>query len=135
MVGILVVTHRQLAEALLSTCDLILGHMEKVQAVSLEPNATPEEARQQISSACNQINSGQGVLILTDMFGGTPSNLSLSLLKNGQVEVVTGVNLPMLMKVASLRKNSHRSLKEIALALKEAGQKGISVASEMLRQK
>ena len=135
MVGILVVTHRQLAEALLATCDLILGHMEKVQAVSLEPNATPEEARQQISSACNQINSGKGVLILTDMFGGTPSNLSLSLLKNGQVEVVTGVNLPMLMKVASLRKNSHHNLKEIALALKEAGQRGISVASEMLQQK
>ncbi|MDD3581264.1 MAG: PTS sugar transporter subunit IIA [Desulfobacca sp.] len=135
MIGVLIVTHRQLAEALLSTCDLILGYMEGVQAVSLEPDAPPEDSRQQIANAIAQLNNGDGVLILTDMFGGTPSNLSLSFLKNGQVEVVTGVNLPMLMRLGQIKQGENLNLQEAALALKQSGQRGISVASEVLSQK
>ncbi|MFP3868343.1 MAG: PTS sugar transporter subunit IIA [Desulfobacteraceae bacterium] len=135
LIGVLIVTHHQLAEALLSTCDLILGHLDGVLAVSLDPSATPEDSRQQIADALAQVDNGQGVLILTDMFGGTPSNLSLSFLKNGQIEVVTGVNVPMLMRLAQIRQIGDLSLQDIALALKESGQKGISVASEVLSQK
>ncbi|MBW1916740.1 MAG: PTS fructose transporter subunit IIA [Deltaproteobacteria bacterium] len=135
MIGVLIVTHHPLAEALLSTCDLILGHLDRVLAVSLDPGAAPENSRRQIAEAMAQINDGQGVLILTDMFGGTPSNLSLSFLKNGQIEVVTGVNLPMLMQLAQIRQAANLNLHEAALALKQSGQRGISVASEVLSQK
>jgi PTS system mannose-specific IIA component len=133
MIGILLVTHKELAEALMNVCDLILGHQERVQALSLEPQATPEECRQQIQRALGQVNNGNGVIILTDMLGGTPSNLTLSFLKEGKVEVVTGVNLPMLMKLAYIR--DQQDLREAALALQEAGQKGITVASEVLHKK
>jgi mannose PTS system EIIA component len=133
MIGILLVTHKELAEALMSVCDLILGHQERVQAVSLEPNATPEECRQQIQRGLAQVNNGNGVIILTDMLGGTPSNLTLTFLQEGKVEVVTGVNLPMLMKLAQLREE--KDLVQVALTLKQSGQKGITVASEVLRHK
>jgi PTS system mannose-specific IIA component len=135
MIGVLIVTHQQLAEALLFACDLIVGRMEKLLPVSLDPNAPPEESKQKIASAFNQVNNGDGVLILTDMFGGTPSNLSLSFLKDGAVEVVTGVNLPMLVRLHNLRHDKDRNLQNIALALKQSGQRGISVASEVLHQK
>lgn len=134
MIGVLIVTHHNLAEALLSTCVLILGGQEGIMAVSLEPDASPEDSRQLIANALAQLDNGDGVMILTDMFGGTPSNLSLSFLKNEQVEVITGVNLPMLIKLAQLRQEK-LNLQELALALKQSGQKGISVASEVLRQK
>ena len=133
MIGILLVTHKELAEALMNVCDLILGHQERIQALSLNPHATPEECRQQIQRALGQVNNGNGVIILTDMLGGTPSNITLSFLKEGKVEVVTGVNLPMLMKLAQLREE--KDLVQVALALKQYGQKGITVASEVLRHK
>jgi mannose PTS system EIIA component len=135
MIGILIVTHRQLAEALLSASDLILGHLEKVVAVSLDPSAMPDDARQQIAEALAKLNTTDGVLILTDMFGGTPSNLSLSFLKENQVEVISGVNLPMLIKVNQLRNGKFSNLREMALALKQSGQQGITVASELLHKK
>ena len=134
MVGILIVTHRQLAEALLSASDLILGRMEKVVAVSLDPSAMPDESRQQIAEGLAKLNSTDGVLILTDMFGGTPSNLSLSFLKEGQIEVISGVNLPMLIKVNQLRQGQYANLREMALTLQESGQQGITVASELLHK-
>lgn len=133
MVGVLIVTHKELAEALLTVYDLILGRQEGVQALSLDPSAPPETLVQQIQSSVTQLNNGDGVLILTDMLGGTPSNLSLSFLQEGKVEVVTGVNLPMLMKLASLGQD--KPLAEIARALKESGQAGITVASEVLSKK
>jgi PTS system mannose-specific IIA component len=133
MIGILLVTHKELAEALMSVCDLILGHQDGVQAVSLDPQATPEECRQQIQRGLSQVNNGNGIIILTDMLGGTPSNLTLTFLQEGKVEVVTGVNLPMLMKLAQLREQ--KDLVQVALALKQSGQKGITVASEVLRHK
>jgi mannose PTS system EIIA component len=125
MVGILIVTHRQLAEALLSASDLIMGRLEKMVAVSLDPSAMPDELRQQIAEGLAKLNGTEGVLILTDMFGGTPSNLSLSFLKEGQVEVVSGVNLPMLIKVNQLRQGNYANLREMALTLQQSGQQGI----------
>jgi PTS system mannose-specific IIA component len=135
MVGILIVTHHHLAEALLSASDLILGHLEKVVAVSLDPSVAPDIARQKIAESLAKLNSTDGVLILTDMFGGTPSNLSLSFLKKGQVEVISGVNLPMLVKVNQLRLGKYANLREMALTLQQSGQQGITVASELLQKK
>ena len=135
MVGILIVTHRQLAEALLSASDLIMGRLEKLVAVSLDPSAMPDELRQQIAEGLAKLNGTDGVLILTDMFGGTPSNLSLSFLKEGQVEVISGVNLPMLIKVNQLRQGQYANLREMALTLQQSGQQGITVASELLHKK
>jgi len=133
MIGILIVTHKELAEALMNVWDLILGRQEGIVPVSLDPNAPPEVSRQQIQRGLSQVNNGNGVIILTDMLGGTPSNLTLSFLQEGKVEVVTGVNLPMLMKLAHIRDQDN--LQEVALALKQSGQKGITVASEVLHQK
>ena len=133
MIGILIVTHKELAEALMGVWDLILGRSEGVQAVSLDPKDPPETSRQQIQRGLTQINNGSGVIILTDMLGGTPSNLALPFLQEGKVEVITGVNLPMLMKLPQIRQKT--DLREAAQALKESGQKGITMASEVLHRK
>jgi PTS system mannose-specific IIA component len=133
MIGILIVTHKELAEALISVWDLILGRGEGVQAVCLDPDEAPEVSRQQIQRALGQVNNGSGVIILTDMLGGTPSNQTLSFLQEGKVEVVTGVNLPMLMSLPQIRQKT--DLREAAAALKQSGQKGITVASEVLHRK
>ena len=133
MIGILIVTHKELAEALMSVWDLILGRSEGVQAVSLDPNDPPEVSRQKIQRGLTQINNGIGVIILTDMLGGTPSNLALPFLKEGTVEVITGVNLPMLMKIPQIRQKT--DLREAAQALTQSGQKGITMASEVLHRK
>ena len=133
MIGVLLVTHKELAEALITVCDLILGRQDGVAAISLDPHASPEECRQQIQRGLAQVNNGNGVIILTDMLGGTPSNLTLTFLQEGKVEVVTGVNLPMLMKLSQLREE--KDLVQVALTLKQFGQKGIAVASEVLRHK
>ncbi len=132
MIGILIVTHKELAEAFKAVWDLILGSQERIVAVSLDPNDPPEASRQQIQRGLAQVNNGTGVVILTDMLGGTPSNLTLSFLQEGKVEVVTGVNLPMLMKLANLREG--QDLRQVALALAQSGQKGITVASEVLHK-
>ena len=133
MIGILIVTHKELAEALMSVWDLILGRSEGVQAVSLDPNDPPEVSRQKIQRGLTQINNGSGVIILTDMLGGTPSNLALPFLKEGKVEVITGVNLPMLMKIPQIRQKT--DLREAAQVLTQSGQKGITMASEVLHRK
>ena len=133
MIGVLIVTHKELAEALISVCDLIMGRQDGMAAVSLDPDDQPEASRKQIKQALAQVNNGQGVIILTDMLGGTPSNLSLAFLQEGSVEVVSGVNLPMLMKLAHLREG--KDLGEVASALRQSGQQGITVASEVLHRK
>jgi PTS system mannose-specific IIA component len=133
MIGILIVTHKELAEALMGVWDLILGRQDGVLAVSLDPNAPPEVSREQIQQGLAQVNNSHGVIILTDMLGGTPSNLTLPFLQEGKVEVVTGVNLPMLMKLAHVR--DQKDLRKVALALQQSGQKGITVASEVLHKK
>ena len=133
MIGVLIVTHQELAQALLSVVDLIMGRQEGMAAVSLDPALPPETSMEQIKQGLAQVNNGDGVVIFTDMLGGTPSNLSLSFLQEGKVEVITGVNLPMLMKLAHLRENNN--LGEVAAALRKSGRQGITVASEVLHRK
>jgi PTS system mannose-specific IIA component len=130
MVGILIVTHGELANELLRTAQEIVGKLPRVEAVSIHASEHIEKARKKIEAVLQRVNDGSGVLILTDLFGGTPSNLVLSYLEAGKVEVVTGVNLPMLMKLPSLREE--RDLRALADKLARYGQRNILVASEFL---
>ena len=132
MVGILVVTHRRLAEELIATAELIVGEMDSCVGLSLDPNLSVDDLRQQITQAMNEVNDGDGVIVLTDMFGGTPSNLSLSFLNEEGIEVVTGVNLPMLLKLAHSRQDF--KVDELARVIKDYGRRSISLASEILDQ-
>jgi PTS system mannose-specific IIA component len=130
MVGILIVTHGDLATELLRTAQEIVGKLPRVEAVSIHAAEEIEKARRKIEGVLQRVNDGSEVLILTDLFGGTPSNLVLSYLEAGRVEVVTGVNLPMLMKLPSLREE--RDLRALADKLARYGQRNILVASEFL---
>ncbi len=130
MVGILIVTHGELANELLRTAQEIVGKLPRVEAVSIHAAEQIEKARKKIETLLQRVNDGSGVLIFTDLFGGTPSNLVLSYLEAGKVEVVTGVNLPMLMKLPSLREE--RDLRALADKLARYGQRNILVASEFL---
>jgi PTS system mannose-specific IIA component len=129
MVGIVVATHGRLAEELLSTAQGIVGPRERVAAVSVDARTSVEDARARLGEAIRQVDVGDGVLVLTDMFGGTPANLALTFLEE-RIEVVTGVNLPMLMKLGSARGESLAAAAELATAY---GQKNILVASGLLR--
>lgn len=130
MIGIVIVTHGELGTELLRTAQEIVGKFPSVEAVSVQASEQIEKARKKIETALQRVNDGSGVLILTDLFGGTPSNLVLSYLEAGRLEVVTGVNLPMLMKLPSLREE--RDLRALADNLAKYGQRNILVASEFL---
>jgi PTS system mannose-specific IIA component len=130
MVGILVITHRQLAQEFVATAELIVGEMENCIGLSLDPELPVDDLRQQITKAIDEVNDGDGVIVLTDMFGGTPSNLSLSFLNQKGIEVVTGVNLPMLLKLAHSREDV--KVDELARVIKDYGRRSISLASEIL---
>ena len=132
MVGMLVVTHRRLAEELIDTAELIVGKIDNCVGLSLDPDLPVDELRQQITNAMNEVDDGDGVIVLTDMFGGTPSNLSLSFLNYKGVEVVTGVNLPMLLKLAHSREDE--KVEELARVVKDYGRRSISLASEILKE-
>jgi PTS system mannose-specific IIA component len=132
MVGILVVTHRRLAEELIATAELIVGKINGCVGLSLDPDLPVDDLRRQIDEAMAEVNDGDGVIVLTDMFGGTPSNLSLSFLNQERVEVVTGVNLPMLLKLAHSREKPR--VDELARLIKDHGRRSISLASEILDQ-
>ena len=132
MVGMLVITHRRLAEEFIATAELIMGKIENCVGLSLDPDLPVNELRQQIDQAMEKVNDGDGVIVLTDMFGGTPSNLSLSFLNNEGIEVVTGVNLPMLLKLAQSREG--HKVDELARIIKDYGRRSISLASEILDQ-
>ncbi len=133
MVGVIIVTHGQVGLEMLRTAQEIVGRIERAEAVTIEAAEKIERARTKIEAAIKRVSTGAGVLILTDMFGGTPSNLGLSFLDKGALEVVTGVNLPMLIKLPSLREGT--SLRELADRLSKYGQKNILVASEFLAKK
>jgi len=133
MVGVIIVTHGQVGVEMLRTAQEIVGRIERAEAVTIEAAEKIERARTKIEAAIKRVSTGAGVLILTDMFGGTPSNLGLSFLDKGALEVVTGVNLPMLIKLPSLREGT--SLRELADRLSKYGQKNILVASEFLAKK
>ena len=129
-VGVVIVTHYRLGEEFLQALELIVPESPRFIAVSVDPKRSVDEMRAAIAEAIQEADQGGGVLVLTDMFGGTPSNLSLAFLKEQQVEVVTGVNLPMLIKLATLGET--KPLDELATMIKNYGQRNISVASEIL---
>lgn len=133
MVGIVLVAHCNLADEFLQTLKLIGGEIDNMCPVRFNPDDSAETSLKKIAEAVRNVEQGAGVLILTDMFGGTPSNLSLSLLEEGKVEVLTGVNLPMLIKLVNSR-NKIITLSELAQDIKRCGQKNICVASELLKQ-
>ncbi len=129
-VGVVIVTHYRLRDEFLQALRLIIPEAPTFHSVSLEPSLPVDEMRERILKGVKASDQGEGVLILTDMFGGTPSNISLSFLDERRVEVVTGINLPMLIKLATL--SEEKPLEELAPFIKEYGQRNISVASELL---
>lgn len=131
MVGVVVVTHGQLATELVNAAETIVGDRPRFAAVSIGWHDDVEQARSEIAEAIARLDAGSGVIVLTDMFGGTPSNLAMSLLEEGRVEVITGVNLPMLIKLANLREPE--GLREIARRIREDGRNAIWVASDLLK--
>lgn len=133
MIGVLITTHGELGSELIKAAELIKGSMKGVLHISVDQTKGLEEIRKEISTAIKKLDQGKGVLILTDLFGGTPSNVSLSFMKEGKVEVVTGVNLPMLLKISDVREKM--PLKDFALFIRDYGIKNICVASEILNKK
>ena len=133
MIGVVVVTHGQLARELLNAAETIVGDLPRFTAVSIGWHEDAQDARDEIAQAIARVRQEDGgVLILTDMFGGTPSNLAMSFLTPDSVEVITGVNLPMLIKLAGLT-DSSAGLLEAARELREQGRNAIWVASDLLR--
>ena len=133
MIGILLVTHGRLAEELKSAALTIQPDIEQIVAVALEWNQVGEDASSRIAEGLEEADSGDGAVILTDMFGGTPTNLTLPFLKRDRIEIVTGVNLPMLLKCAALQR-SGKPVVEIAHVAKDRGQRSIYVASDLLAE-
>jgi len=131
MIGVVVVTHGQLANELVNAAEMIVGDLPQFTAVSIGWHDDVNDARGDIVQAIERVRGEEGVLILTDMFGGTPSNIGMTFLEKDRVEVITGVNLPMLIKIASLRKSS--DLLAVAREMQEHGRSAIWVASDLLR--
>lgn len=132
MIGIVLVTHGRLAEELVAAMEHVVGPQDSVASICIGPDDDMEERRQQILDSITKIDSGAGVILLTDMFGGTPSNLAISVIEKANVEVIAGVNLPMLIKLASVR--GEDNLKGAAIQAQDAGRKYINIASELLGQ-
>ena len=130
MIGLVIVTHGRLAEEFVLAMEHVVGPQSAVEAICIGPEDDMEKRRQDILQACNRVNSGGGVILLTDMFGGTPSNLAISVMEQTKAEVIAGLNLPMLIKLASVR--TRQSLEDAVACAQEAGRKYISVASYVL---
>jgi PTS system mannose-specific IIA component len=130
MIGGIIVSHGKLAEELLNALNIILGEAVNIEAISIGWYDDVEESKIKINQSLKRVDQKNGVLIFTDMFGGTPSNLSFTFLKAGQVDIVTGVNLPMLIKFVSLQRSY--DLKKVAKKVVEQGQKNIHLASALL---
>jgi PTS system mannose-specific IIA component len=133
MIGGIIVSHGKLAEELLNALNIILGEVLNIEAISIGWYDDVEESKKKINQSLRTVDKKNGVLIFTDMFGGTPSNLSFSFLKDNQIEIITGVNLPMLIKFASLQRSNN--LKEVAKKVVEQGKKNIHLASALLSSK
>ena len=131
MIGVVVVTHGQLATELLNAAETIVGDLPQFAAVSIGWHDEVSDAREEVRQAIARVAGPQGVLVLTDMFGGTPSNLGITMLQPGKVEVITGVNLPMLIKLAGLAPSE--DLLSVARDVREVGRTAISVASDLMR--
>ncbi len=130
MIGLVLVTHGNLALEFISAMQHVVGKQDQVEAVCIGPEDDMEMRRNEILSKAESVNSGDGTIVLTDMFGGTPSNLAISIMDRAKVEIIAGINLPMLIKLASLRKD--KSLKEAVEGAQDAGKKYINVASKLL---
>ena len=130
MIGLVVVSHGRLAEEFLSAAEHVVGPQENVRSVSIGPDDDMDKRRQDILEAAQEVDTGEGVIILTDMFGGTPSNLAISIMGKANAEVVAGINLPMLIKLASAR--TEGDLAAAVKAAHDAGRKYINVASWVL---
>jgi PTS system mannose-specific IIA component len=131
MVGVVLVTHGNLGQELLATASAIVGGLEATRSVAIATGDSAEQIREKMAAAIGEVDSGDGVLVLTDMFGGTPANVALSFLDERRVEVVTGVNLPMLLKLGTAREGA-ATLWEIAQLIATYGQKNIVFASDLL---
>lgn len=130
MIGLVIVTHGELAIELKRATEHVVGPQDAIKAICIGPDDDMEKRRNDIRKAVDTVDSGKGVILLTDMFGGTPSNLAISMLREDKVEVLAGVNLPMLIKLAEARQNA--SLSDAAQKAKEAGQRYIAIASRIL---
>ena len=130
MIGLVLVTHGNLAVEFISAMQHVVGKQEQIEAVCIGPEDDVEMRRQEILKKVDDVDKGHGVIVLTDMFGGTPSNLAISIMGRANVEILAGMNLPMLIKLASLRKE--KGLKEATELAEEAGKKYINIASKIL---
>ncbi len=130
MIGLVLVTHGRLASEFITAMEHVVGPQQRIEAICIGPDDDMEVRRNDIAQAIATVDTGAGVIILTDLFGGTPSNLAISLMKPSRVEVIAGVNLPMLIRLEGARKNM--DVKTAVAAAREAGRKYISVASEIL---
>ena len=133
MIGMVLVTHGLLASEFRAALEHVVGPQKQIATVTIGPEDDMEQRRSDIVGAVRQVDSGAGVVLLTDMFGGTPSNLAISVMDGAKVDVVAGVNLPMLIKLASVRESC--SLEQAVVQAQEAGRKYISVASRILNGK
>jgi PTS system mannose-specific IIA component len=133
MIGIVLVSHGQLATEMLRAAEIIVGKIENTVAVDIDPRTSMDEIHKAVEGAIRTVETGKGVLLLTDMFGGTPSNIGLSFLGTHHVEVLTGVNLPMMIKLPTTR--TAMPLAELARHLQEYGQKNITIPGDMLKKK
>jgi PTS system mannose-specific IIA component len=131
MIGVVVVTHGQVATELVHAAETIVGDLPNFAAVSIGWHEDVQDAREAIAAAIERVKQTGGVLLATDMFGGTPSNLGITFLEQDKIEIITGVNLPMLIKAASMKEAA--SLTEVARALREHGRNAIWVASDLLK--
>ena len=132
MIGLILVTHGRLAEEFVHAMQHVVGRQEAVATVCIGPNDDMERRRKEIAEAIRAVDSGAGAIILTDLFGGTPSNLAISLMQAGKVEVIAGINLPMLIRLAGARKSMN--VVDATVAARDAGRNYITIASEFLGQ-
>ena len=130
MIGLVLVTHGRLAAEFVTAMEHVVGPQERVESICIGPDDDMESRRNDIGEAIARADDGRGVIVLTDLFGGTPSNLAISLMRSDRIEVIAGVNLPMLIRLEGARKSM--DVKAAAAAAREAGRKYISVASEIL---
>ena len=132
MIGLVLVTHGRLAEQFVTAMEHVVGKQERVASICIEADEDMESRRGDIARAIAEVDDGNGVILLTDLFGGTPSNLAISLMDAGRIEVIAGINLPMLIRLGGARKAM--KVVDAVAAARDAGRKYITVASEMLRQ-
>lgn len=132
MIGLVLVTHGRLAEEMISALEHVVGPQSNVVAICIGPDDDMEVRRSEILDSAVKADQGDGAILLTDMFGGTPSNLAISIMDKAKVEVIAGVNLPMLIKLASVREKE--TLAEAIVSAQEAGRKYINIASQLLSQ-